>query len=277
VRFKELSYANETDPLLKRLVIHTVENLSGRNKYVEVYKIWRSEVVGKSDRVFSRMLELIDIDLAVKGNWPPKDLPAGPIVMVANHPYGIADGIAVLALAEQLGRPFKILINDQLLKVPEMRPYSLPISFEETREGLAINMATRTEALRLLKEGVTIVIFPGGGVATAPKGFGQAEDLPWKMFPAKLIQAAKASVLPVYFEGQNGWMFHLASRFSLTLRLSLLIREFCRLSGRTIFSSIGTIVPWEDIAPITDRKAILQYLYDTVFAMGAVATPPKAA
>jgi putative hemolysin len=277
VRFKELSYANETDPLLKRLVIHTVENLSGRDKYVEVYKIWRSEVVGKSDRVFSRMLELIDIDLAVKGNWPPKDLPAGPFVMVANHPYGIADGIAVLALAEQLGRPFKILINDQLLKVPEMRPYSLPISFEETREGLAINMATRTEALRLLKEGVTIVIFPGGGVATAPKGFGQAEDLPWKMFPAKLIQAAKASVLPVYFEGQNGWMFHLASRFSLTLRLSLLIREFCRLSGRTIFSSIGTIVPWEDIAPITDRKAILQYLYDTVFAMGAVATPPKAA
>jgi len=274
VRFKELSYANETDPLLKRLVIHTVENLSGRNKYVEVYKIWRSEVVGKSDRVFSRMLELIDIDLSVRGNWPPKDLPAGPIVMVANHPYGIADGIAVLALAEQLGRPFKILINDQLLKVPEMRPYSLPISFEETREGLAINLATRNEALRLLKDGVTIVVFPGGGVATAPKGFGHAEDLPWKMFPAKLIQAARASVLPVYFEGQNGWMFHLASRFSLTLRLSLLIREFCRLSGRTIFSSIGTIVPWEDIAPIADRKAILQYLYDTVFAMGL---PPKAA
>ncbi|RYE55644.1 MAG: glycerol acyltransferase, partial [Rhizobiaceae bacterium] len=184
MKFKELSYANETDPLFKRLVIRTVENLSGRNKYVKVYKIWRSEVVGKSDRVFSRMLELIDIGLSVKGNWPPANLPEGPIVMVANHPYGIADGIAVLALAEQLGRPFKVLINDQLLKVPEMRPYSLPISFEETKEALAINLATRNEALRLLKQGVTIVIFPAGGVATAPKGFGPAEDLPWKMFPA---------------------------------------------------------------------------------------------
>ena len=268
VKFQELSYANETDPLLKRMVIRTVENLSGRNKYVEVYKIWRSEVVGKSDRVFSRMLELIDIDLSVKGNWPPKDLPDTPIVMVANHPYGIADGIAVLALAEQLGRPFKVLINDQLLKVPEMRPYSLPISFGETREALAINMATRNEALRLLKEGVTIVIFPAGGVATAPKGFGQAEDLPWKMFPAKLIQSAKASVLPIYFEGQNSWLFHLASRFSLTLRLSFLIREFCRLSGETIHSNIGSIVKWDEIAAITDRKAMLQYLYDCVFAMG---------
>ena len=267
MKFKELSYANDDDPLLKRMVIHTVENLSGRNKYVKVYKQWRTEVVGKSDHVFSRMLELIDIDLSIKGNWPPKDLPDTPIVMVANHPYGIADGIAVLALAEQLGRPFKVLINDQLLKVPEMRPYALPISFEETREALAINLATRNEALRLLKEGVTIVIFPAGGVATAPRGFGQAEDLPWKMFPAKLIQAAKASVLPIYFEGQNGWMFQMASRFSLTLRLALLIREFCRLSGETIYSNIGAIVPWDDLAVITDRKAILQYLYDAVFAM----------
>jgi putative hemolysin len=277
VQFRELSYANEADPFLKKLVIRTVESLSGRSKYVEVYKTWRTEVIGKSDHVFSRMLELIDIGLSVKGNWPPKDLPDTPIVMVANHPYGIADGIAVLALAEQLGRPFKVLINDQLLKVPEMRPYSLPISFDETKEALAINLATRNEALRLLKEGVTIVIFPAGGVATAPKGFGQAEDLPWKMFPAKLIQSAKASVIPIYFEGQNSWIFHLASRLSLTLRLSFLIREFCRLSGETIYSNIGAIVPWNEIATITDRKAILQYLYDAVFALGSQSVRPATA
>ena len=99
MKFKELSYANDTDPLFKRLVIRTVENLSGRNKYVKVYRRWRTEVVGKSDRIFSRMLEMIDIDLAIRGNWPPRDLPDTPIVMVANHAYGIADGIAVLALA----------------------------------------------------------------------------------------------------------------------------------------------------------------------------------
>ena len=51
------------------------------------------------------------------------------------------------------------------------------------------------------------------------------------MFPAKLIQAAKASVIPIYFEGQNGRLFHLASKVSMTLRISLLIREFRRLSG----------------------------------------------
>ena len=66
-----------------------------------------------------------------------------------------------------------------------MAAYSLPVDFSETKEALKNNIAVRHEAVRLLKEGVTIVIFPAGGVATAPKGFGRARDLPWKMFPAR--------------------------------------------------------------------------------------------
>ena len=122
-------------------------------------------------------------------------------MIVANHPFGIGDGIAVLSLAEQLGRPFRVMIHADLLKIREMEPYSLPIDFSETKEALKNNLAVRHEAVRLLKEGVTIVVFPAGGVATAPKGFGRAQDLPWKMFPARLVQEAKASVIPMHFSG----------------------------------------------------------------------------
>jgi len=148
-----------------------------------------------------------------------------------------------------------------------MAPYSLPVSFEETKEALALNMQTRHEALRLLKDGVTVVIFPAGGVATAKKGFGRAEDLPWKMFPAKLIQAARANVVPVYFEGQNGRLFHLASKISLTLRVSLLIREFRRLSGSTIQARVGRMIPWEELSSHADRKDLLARLFGAVFNM----------
>ncbi|MBD9559426.1 lysophospholipid acyltransferase family protein [Ensifer sp. ENS03] len=271
MQFKELSYANENDRRLKRWFIRSMEGLSGRNRYAKLYKRWRSDIVGKSERVFGEMLQLIDVTLQTKGEWPPRNLPDTPIVIIANHPFGIGDGIAVLALAEQLGRPFRVLINNELLKVPEMAPYSLPVSFEETKEALAVNMATRHEALRLLKEGVTIVIFPAGGVATAPKGFGRAEDLPWKIFPAKLIQAARASVIPIYFEGQNGPFFHLASKISLTLRLSLLIREFRRLSGTTIAARIGGVLTPEDLGACGDRKDLLARIYEAVFSMA----PPR--
>ncbi|MGQ2968722.1 MAG: lysophospholipid acyltransferase family protein [Allorhizobium sp.] len=270
MKFKELSYANERDPKLKRWFIRSIEGLSGRDRFTRLYEIWRNDIVGKTDRVFGKMLDLIHVDLKVEGTWPPENIPDGPIVIVANHPFGIGDGIAVLALAEQLGRPFRVLINNELLKVPEMAPYSLPVSFEETKEALALNMQTRHEALRLLKEGVTVVIFPAGGVATAKKGFGRAEDLPWKMFPAKLIQAAKANVVPVFFEGQNGRLFHLASKISLTLRVSLLIREFRRLSGSTIRARVGVMIPWEELSTHADRKDLLARLFGAVFSMAPV-------
>src|ERR1700712_1724350 len=271
VKLKVLSYANERDPRLKRWFIRSIEGLSGRDRYARLYDIWRSDIVGTGERIFGKMLDLIDIRMDVRGEWPPRDMPDAPIVIVANHPFGIGDGIAVLALAEQLGRPFRVLINDELLKVPEMNEYSLPVSFEETREAMTINMQTRHEAVRLLKEGVTIIVFPAGGVATAKKGFGRAEDLPWKIFPAKLVQAARASVIPIYFEGQNGRLFHLASRVSLTLRISLLIREFRRLSGSTITSHIGDVISWEALSNGGDRKDLLSRLYSAVFSMA----PPR--
>jgi len=271
--FKELSYANERDTRIKRWFIRSIEGLSGRDRYARLYDIWRSDIVGKSERIFGKMLDLIDVRLVAKGEWPPREIPDAPIVIVANHPFGIGDGIAVLALAEQLGRPFKVLINNELLKVPEMNDYSLPVSFDETKEAMAINMKTRHEAVRLLKEGTTIIVFPAGGVATAKKGFGRAEDLPWKIFPAKLIQSARASVIPIYFEGQNGRLFHLASRVSMTLRISLLIREFRRLSGSTITAHVGRLMSWEALSEGNDRKDLLSKLYSAVFSMA----PPRRA
>jgi len=230
------------------------------------------------------MLELIDVSVRRQDPWPPVDLPAGPLVIIANHPFGIGDGIAILSLTEQLGRPFRVMINAELLKIEEMKPYSLSIDFQETKEALKNNLAVRKEAVRLIKEGVVIVIFPGGGVATAPRGFGKAQDLPWKMFPARLVQEAKASVIPVHFSGQNGRLFHIVSgpmnmvdeenklkrmvgQVSLTLRTSLLIREFIRLSGKSISVRIGKVIPWSEIEPLRDRKDLIAYLYRAVFSL----------
>ncbi|MET3756976.1 putative hemolysin [Rhizobium binae] len=87
--FKELSYATDADPRLKRWLIRSIEGLSGRDDYVGLYKIWRRDIIDKSDRVFARTLDLIDVAIEVKGHWPLEPVPAEPIVVVANHPFGI--------------------------------------------------------------------------------------------------------------------------------------------------------------------------------------------
>ena len=285
--FPELSYANPRQPALTRWFIHSVEGLSGRDRYTALYDFWRRQVVPTGERVFSGMLDLIDVRVRTADQWPPVRLPDTPLVIVANHPFGIGDGIAVLSLAEQLGRPFRVMIQKDLLKIREMEPYSLPIDFSETKDALKNNMAVRHEAVRLLKEGVAIVVFPAGGVATAPKGFGRARDLPWKMFPARLVQDARASVIPMYFHGQNGRLFHLVSgpmnmaesdgrlakfvgKASLTLRLSMLIHEFARLSGKAIDVRVGDVLSWSELEPLRDRKALLDRLYRGVFDMAPI-------
>ncbi|TIX56794.1 MAG: glycerol acyltransferase, partial [Mesorhizobium sp.] len=150
--FPELSYAGPHQPALTRWFIHSIEGLSGRDRFAALYDFWRRHVVPTGERVFSRMLELIDVEVRTTGQWPPEKLPDTPLVIVANHPFGIGDGIAVLSLAEQLQRPFRVMIHKDLLKIREMEPYSLPIDFSETKDALRNNMAVRHEAVRLLKE-----------------------------------------------------------------------------------------------------------------------------
>lgn len=124
-----------------------------------------------------------------------------------------------------------------------------------------MNLKSRAEARRLLKDGVTIVVFPAGGVATAANPFGRAEDLPWKTFTARLIQQAKAFVLPVYFEGQNSVLFQAVSRISLTLRLSLLVSEFRRFPNKPYTARAGRITPFEELNHATDRIKLTEELY----------------
>jgi putative hemolysin len=181
--FPELSYASEGQAPLKRWFIKSVEGLSGRERYARLYDIWRREIAPSRNNIFTRMLGLIDVGLDVDGAWPPANLPDSPLVIVANHPFGIGDGIAALSLAERLGRPFRVMIHKDLLKIPDMVPYSLAIDFGETKEALKNNLAVRAEALKLLKEGVTIVVFRGGwrgdGAARFRQGQGLAvEDVP---------------------------------------------------------------------------------------------------
>lgn len=270
-----LSYANPADPILKQRLIRTIERFSGRDKFVPIYNHWKQTVVGKSKHEMTELLDMLNVDIVKLSNGWPADVPDGPLVIIANHPFGLGDGLAMLSLAEEIGRPFRVLINAELLKVPEIGPYALPVDFRETKEALKTNLKTKKEALRCLREGMTIVVFPAGGVATANKPFGKAEDLPWKVFPARLIQDSRANVLPVYFYGQNGPLFHLASRFSMTLRLSLYLAEFRKFTKSQVFVRIGDLISYEQLASITDRQILTRVLYDAVHGMDTMSLPPS--
>ncbi|MGO9171583.1 MAG: 1-acyl-sn-glycerol-3-phosphate acyltransferase [Rhodomicrobium sp.] len=257
----ELSYATASTPPVRRWLIRTIENLSGRRRLLKTYHRWRAKSAG-GPRMWRDALDMIGTRLEINApaDWHAR-LPDGPLIIIANHPFGIADGIAILSLAERIGRPYRSLLNADFMRLPEVQALGLPVDFNETKEALATNLKTRNEARRLLKEGTTLVIFPAGGVATAEKPFGTAQELPWKLFAARLIQQSGATVLPVYFEGQNSALFHFVSRYSLSLRLSLLVLEFRHHIGATLRVRIGQPVSWTEIAAGANGGSITDELY----------------
>jgi putative hemolysin len=265
-----LTYASPHDPWWKRWAMHAIEDLSGRRRLLPIYRTWRTEIAGKNPRMMSELLAMIGTRLEINagnpdaGPWPVTVPPAMPLVIVANHPFGIGDGIAILALAEQLGRPCRILAHSDLLKVPEISHLALPIDFSGSREAIKTNVASRDAARRLLRDGVTIVVFPAGGVATAEHPAGKAEELPWKTFTARLIQQAQAAVLPVYFEGQNSPLFHLVSRYSATIRLALMVSELRNFVGATVRVHVGAVVPFAELGAGADRQGLTLELYARV-------------
>ena len=268
------SYASADDPRLKQIIIRLIERLTGQPRLKRMYLDNRANpVLGETFFAAAiRYLRLrLEFDMA-RLDGIPKD---GPLVIVANHPFGVVDGLVVSHLVSMVRGEFKVLTNAVLTQAPEIEDYLLPVNFDETREALATNIQTRRIAREVLKAGGTIIVFPGGTVSTTPGAFGRAVDPVWQPFTAQLVQRAKATVVPVFFEGQNGRLFQIVSHFSRTLRLSLLFREVRDNIGGRVPVRIGKPIRYEDLAHLKDRSAFADELRRRTYALGARPMPRR--
>jgi len=262
-----LTYASPEHPLPKRLFIRSIESLTGQRQLARVYdRVLNSVPATEMHGLWGMALHELQINADYAYEQLQKVPKEGPVILIANHPYGVIDGLIICHLAAQIRANFKILIHRSLCVEPRVAHHMLPIDFNETAEAIQINIETKQRALETLRAGNAIIIFPAGGISTTPNGpFGQAIDLEWKLFVTKLIQMTKATVLPVYFHGQNSIAFQLASQFSETLRLALIIHEVNRKRGATIPVNIGDPIFYDELAGIRKRKELLQHLRNVIY------------
>jgi putative hemolysin len=218
--------------------------------------------------------------LALDVRYDPEALAAfpksGPVVVVANHPYGVLDGIAISWLISKARPDFVVLTNAVLARAPEVQGFMLPIDFSETEEARRTNLASRAAARAQLEKGGVVVVFPAGAVSTAPDKLGRkpAVDSRWQPFVSQLIQRSKASVVPVWFGGQNSRLFQVASHLSYTLRVSLFFHEVRARIGTSLPVVIGAPIPFGSLAPVKDRQALADDLRGRVYALAPAAEKP---
>lgn len=271
----QFTYADPTFSLPKRALIRAIEKVTGQPKLKALYlENQRNPVAGES--FFGAAIRKLQIDIRFDPKQLAKIPATGPCVIVANHPYGVLDGVSIGWIIEKVRKDFVILTNAVLLHAPETKGYLLPVDFAETEEAMKTNLETRATARRILDGGGCVIVFPAGGVSTSPDKLGRkpAIDAPWQPFTAQLIQRSKAAVVPIFFGGQNSRLFQIASHMNLTLRLSLIFKEVHDRIGSTLDVVIGDPIDRADLLATADRKAIVSDLMERTYAL-ADKLPPK--
>lgn len=274
--YPKITYVQPEDPWAKVLVIRTLELMNGRRRVERIYHRLKDEEFDFTV-FFGRGLELARIRPLIDPAQEaliPRD---GPLVIIANHPFGIVDGVVLCDLAARTRGKFKILVHGVLCQDEELDPYLLPVDFRESpkvdvKEVIRNNIRTKQIAAETLADNGTLVVFPSGGVATVSRaGFGQLEDPPWTTFTAKLIHQTRANVVPVFFRGRNSWLFHFVSGFSETLRTSMLLHEAGRKIGKKLRVELGEPILYESLEHL-GRRDLTRHLHDITWALGMAET-----
>ncbi len=257
---RDISYAHSAATRGGRALIRMMENLTGRPHLLRRARGYEADIASGRD-FWQVMVERygLSLDIAAGGlHAIPRE---GPLVLVANHPFGILDGLMMGHILAQVRGDFRIMAHEVFRRAPDIERFILPISFDETRDGIARNLATRRAALDYLGQGGAIGIFPGGTVSTGATPMARPMDPSWRAFTARMVARSDASVVPVYFDGHNSRLFQWLSHAHPTLRMGLLIQQFRRRIGQPVRVCIGQPIARAEIAARSgDARALMDFL-----------------
>lgn len=264
---RDISYAYSAETSAGEKVIRLLENATGRVSLIRRAKGYEVDVANGGD-FWQIMMERYGLQLEVVGgslDLIPKE---GPLLMIANHPYGILDGLVMGHILSKLRGDFRILAHQVFRKAEDLNRIILPISFDTSKEALALNIKTRKVALDYLHEGGAIGIFPGGTVSTATEPFGVPLDPVWRGFTARMVEKSDAQIVPIFFEGTTTRLFQIASHLHYTLRMGFLIREFRKRVGTPVRIVVGNPIERAEIDAFKgDRKALMDFLRMRTYAL----------
>ena len=263
---REISYRHSAKTKGAKHVIQSMENITGRPRLIRMAKDYEKEVEAGRD-FWQVIIDRYGIGLNILNGELDKIPKDGPLIIIANHPFGILDGLVLGHILAKTRGDFRILAHRVFRKAEDLDKVILPVNFDETREAARQNLETRKEALRYLKRGGAIGIFPGGTVSTSATPFGRPMDPSWRTFTAKMIQRSDATVIPIYFDGSNSRLFQLASHLHYTLRMALLIREFRRRIRKDVPIVVGDPISKDDMAKHVNPRDLMQFLREATYRL----------
>lgn len=167
----------------------------------------------------------------------------GRVVIVANHPIGSLDGLALLKFIRSIRPDVRIVANELL---SHLEPFqSLFLSVDNMSEK-ANHKAHFKAMIEALEKEQAVIIFPAGEVSRIrPTG---VKDSAWKAGFLKLAKKTQSPILPVYIDARNSILFYGLSTLYKPLGTLMLVQEMFNKQDQQITFHIGSLVPWKSLA-----------------------------
>jgi len=233
------------------------ERLLPIGKVRDLYHRVRQSAEGfQMDNLLAEMRVALRITAADTARIPP----TGPVVVVANHPFGVLDGAVLTVLLTRVRPDVKILTNFLLRDVPELHRHCIFVDPFQSEHPAGSNRRALREAFAWLRTGGMLAIFPAGEVSHWQMPEAKIADPEWNETAVRLVRKTGASTLPVYFCGRNSVGFQLLGMVHPRIRSAFLLQEFLQQEGKTVELRVGSVIAGESVASIADDHEAIEYL-----------------
>lgn len=163
---------------------------------------------------------------------------AGRVIIAANHPTGLADGVAVWSALSRIREDLFILANGDAIRLaPGLADVFIPVEWVKSRRSASGSRRMLAELSDAFRREAALVIFPSGRIAYM--GWNGLRERPWMATVATLARKFNAPVLPLHIRARNSWSFYALSQVSTELRDVTLFHELLNKGGRRFELTVG--------------------------------------
>lgn len=264
-----LSYANTFESPVKRTIVHLIEWLTGKIVIINMVRRFEKGGPYEGSAFWVAALKIMGIRIKTPEDQLDHIPQTGPVILVANHPHGMVDGMVLAGLLGKRREDYKILTRSLLTNIDTVASnYLIPVPFPHEADAQKKFVEMRKAAMAALEDGGVIALFPSGVVASSDTMFGPAIEREWNVFTAKMIRTSGATVVPCYFPGANSRWYQMANCISATLRQSLLLFEIVHARNKPQAPVVGKPLDADEMAErLKDPRTFMAWLRDKTLAL----------
>ena len=256
-------------PIKSGLLRYLINKIVGFDRMAEIYA--NKPENATTPEFLQYGLDVLGVTLDLKNPENFEAIPReGPVLIVANHPLGGLEGVAIAKIIADIRPDLQVLTNELLRRIPELAEIFIGVNVL-SKDAAKQNVAGIKQAHSHLKGGGALLVFPAGVVSTYEMTHRAIADRPWNRLAGQLVKRAECPCVPINVGGRNSLYFYLAGLIHPRLRTVLLPRQLLNKQGYTLPLTIGGTIPHQELAGLESPKAITEYLR---ISTDALSVPP---